>query len=660
LNFFGEHNETYQTGREIGSGGEGRVLEVNDHALLVAKIYTTLPDSEKTDKLRTMLAMRNDSIEAYTAWPQDLLHGQDQRVTGFTMKKLSGYVPLHMVFSPMDRKKRFPDKGYNFLVHVARNLAGAFMKLHGAGLVVGDVNEGNILINGSGIVCFIDCDSFQIRKTDGNGYFYCDVGIPRYTPPELLKEQSFEGIARSTNTDNFSLAILIFQLLFLGRHPFAGKNTTQKDIDEETAIKTHEFAYSLKKKRKKLLPPNDSMQLEDLPDPVVALFHQAFEDKTRPTAAQWLAALEQLLADMATCSLTKLHTYPSTMAACPWCRFRKERGILFFLDDSYLHATNLLSDIDAFVNGFKTEHLEIERLQQPFLFRDLTVAAPEAYFRQRAKMIQAGVVFSVVAGLVLAFFQPLFLLLCFFGPYAVYHYSPWRRELEAEIARRKKEHATLERLLREKIAEHDHPGDLLHYERGLEQLERGVATYRQLPEITEHKRQEMEEAVYNEQLSYYLACFKLEHHEIPAIGDVRKKSLIQHGILSAAEVGMLAHTKVPGIGPRNYQVLLSWQRQVASNFLYIPDDAKMQEGMATVARETAALRARLEATIRKEFQAVNYLKDHIMNRNAVLMRQASEIAMREQRARMELEQYQHLTKPPFYELIRRFNKGKIR
>ena len=105
---------------------------------------------------------------------------------------------------------------------------------------------------------------------------------------------------------------------------------------------------------------------------------------------------------------------------------------------------------------------------------------------------------------------------------------------------------------------------------------------------------------------------------------------------------------------------MSWQRQVASNFLYIPDDAKIQEGMATVARETAVLRARLEATIRKEFQAVNYLKDHIMNRNAVLVQQASEIAMREQRARMELEQYQHLTEPPFYVLIRRFNKGKIR
>src|SRR6185437_4759592 len=131
----------------------------------------------------------------------------------------------------------------------------------------------NILISSSGLVAFIDCDSFQVKGSDK--YFFCEVGVPRYTPPELLKERSFENITRTINTDGFSLAVLIFQLLFLGRHPFAGKNKLAADFDEETAIRKREFAYSLENKKKKLFPPTDSFSMSNLPDQVVGLFHRA-------------------------------------------------------------------------------------------------------------------------------------------------------------------------------------------------------------------------------------------------------------------------------------------------------------------------------------------------------------------------------------------------
>jgi DNA-binding helix-hairpin-helix protein with protein kinase domain len=144
------------------------------------KKYIEPLTEDKIAKLKHMIAMRNAGIEAYAAWPVDLVLDDKNGVCGFVMRKLSGYVPLHMIFSPMDRKKMFPDKGYNFLVHIARNLATAFYKLHEAGLVVGDVNEGNILINASGLVVFIDCDSFQVAGNDT--WYYCEVGVPRYTP----------------------------------------------------------------------------------------------------------------------------------------------------------------------------------------------------------------------------------------------------------------------------------------------------------------------------------------------------------------------------------------------------------------------------------------------------------------------------------------------
>jgi DNA-binding helix-hairpin-helix protein with protein kinase domain len=209
----GQHSEQYIISRELGRGGEGAVYELKSHRDLVLKEYNHPLSTEKIAKLQQMVAMRNASIEAYAAWPTDLVTNDRGAISGFVMRKLNGYLPLHSVFNPMDRKKLFPDKGYNFLIHVARNLATAFHKLHEAGLVVGDVNEGNILVNSNGLVAFIDCDSFQVRGA--NDYFFCEVGVPRYTPPELLKKSSFHNVVRTTNTDSFSLAILIFQLLFL-------------------------------------------------------------------------------------------------------------------------------------------------------------------------------------------------------------------------------------------------------------------------------------------------------------------------------------------------------------------------------------------------------------------------------------------------------------
>src|SRR5205814_7863741 len=69
------------------------------------------------------------------------------------------------------------------------------------------------------IFALIDCDSFEI--TDGKTVFPCMVGVPTYTPPEL-QGQSFQGVRRTKQHDAFGLAVLIFHMLFLGRHPFAG------------------------------------------------------------------------------------------------------------------------------------------------------------------------------------------------------------------------------------------------------------------------------------------------------------------------------------------------------------------------------------------------------------------------------------------------------
>jgi DNA-binding helix-hairpin-helix protein with protein kinase domain len=636
----GLHNEQYHTLRELGRGGEGTVYDIQDHSSLVLKKYNEPLAQDKAYKLRHMVDMRSPAIEAYAAWPTDLAHDNTGTVCGFVMRKLTGYVPLHMLFSPMDRKKLFPDKGYNFLVHVARNLSTAFFKLHEAGLVAGDVNEGNVLINSSGMVAFIDCDSFQVKGADK--YFFCEVGVPRYTPPELLSKGSFENIVRTVNTDSFSLAVLIFQLLFLGRHPFAGKNKLAADFDEETAIRKHEFAYSLENKKKKLYPPPDSFPITNLSAELVTLLHRAFEQDARPTPAEWAKALDAQLADMVTCNESRLHTYPSKMAECPWCYYKKSRGILYFLDDSYLHATAVLGDIESFVNGFHLEKMELKKWSGPLTHPGLIPAPIEQKFRSAKTTNNLVALCFVVAGVLLYFIlhvnfivMPVALVLCF----VIKKYSPWAREINTGRMLRIAVWLRLQQNLVAMIAEHDNSADAAKYTNALSGLNKLVHDFRGLPNEFERRKKIMEERVFNEQLDDYLLQFNIERHAMPLFGTAKKTALYNNGIKSAADITKLQTLKVPGIGPKNLQTLLSWRRQLSSGFVYIPDNDKLLAGMGQVNMEVGNIKTNLEAQIRKEYQALNYLKLNINNRALVLERQINDLVLKTNQAEADMQAF---------------------
>jgi len=643
MTFRGLNNEQYIISREIGRGGEGAVYELRTHSGLVLKKYNEPLTADKISKLKLMVAMRSPAIEAYSAWPVDLVRDDTGFFCGFVMKKLSGYAPLHNVFSPMDRKKMFPDKGYNFLVHVARNLATAFFKLHEAGLVVGDVNEGNILISSSGLVAFIDCDSFQVKGEAT--YHYCEVGVPRYTPPELLKKGSFENTVRTVNTDSFSLAVLIFQLLFLGRHPFAGKNRSAGDIDEETAIRLHYFAYSLDSKKKKLYPPADSFDINNLSDELITLFHRAFEQDERPLPADWVKALDSFLSDMVTCSNARLHSYPSKLEECPWCMFRKTRGIMFFLDDSYLHASAVLGDIESFVNGFRIEKLELKKWDntpQTAPPSPNPIDARLVRYSQLRKLTGIGSGTVSGASLLLATWHENFMLLailCAAVAFFILKKSGWAQTLTGELERRTDIHVAFNSRLKASIKEYNNASDLPLYTKALDTLQRLVHDFRRLPDEYERLKKTMEEALYNEQLDDYLAQFRIEGHTIPAIGPVKKAALINLGIRNAADIIKLPTTKVPGIGPGNQQVLLDWRRQMTTGFVYIPNDYQISLKLQKVNEDIARVRLQLESNIRREYQSLNFLKLNITNRSNILETQIRDLSLKTMQAQVDMEAF---------------------
>lgn len=324
-----------QLTRELGRGGEGSVFEVPALSSQVAKVYHKPLDAKKQAKLKYMPAAAHSELLRYCAWPQDTLHqARGGPVVGFLMPKVSGRDPVHLVYSPAHRRQERPRAAWDFLLFVARNTAAAFETLHSHGHVLGDVNQGNVMVGGDSHVVLIDCDSFQVNAR-GTSHL-CEVGVSHFTPPELQSLSSFDGFARTPNHDAFGLALLIFHLLFGGRHPYSGVPLRDGVGDAlESDIKGFRYAYASDAQSRGIAPPPRSIPLSMAPASIQVMFHAAFTEAGarggRPTASQWVSALDQLRTHLKKCASSSMHVYPDHLTKCPWCALEQE-GVLYFID----------------------------------------------------------------------------------------------------------------------------------------------------------------------------------------------------------------------------------------------------------------------------------------------------------------------------------------
>jgi DNA-binding helix-hairpin-helix protein with protein kinase domain len=316
-------------GKKLGSGGEGVVFHINEQPASVAKIYSEPLKPRQVAKLKAMVAVADDPLRTVAAWPTAMLYAGSTPV-GFTMPLVPAQRPLHELLGPRSRHELFPNAHWSFLIHTARNLARAFAVLHERNVVIGDVNSNNIVVCGDSTARLIDCDSFQF-PADG-AVFRCNVGVPDYQPPEL-QHGNFDAIDRLPEHDRFGLAVVIFQLLFVGKHPFAG--VLPPGVPGDGAIGANvaakRFFYAPHARRRGLRPPPGSPTLASLTPEVAALFSRAFlgAPADRPSAGEWNAALEELAGRVVRCSKNPLHRHLRD-ARCPWCALAR-RGLHYFM-----------------------------------------------------------------------------------------------------------------------------------------------------------------------------------------------------------------------------------------------------------------------------------------------------------------------------------------
>jgi DNA-binding helix-hairpin-helix protein with protein kinase domain len=313
----------------VGHGGEARVFVLPQDDQLVAKVYHK-PTKAQAHKLVAMLANPPENPTAAKghisiAWPTELLYPGDgsDRVIGFLMPRVHKMHSILEFYNPKTRRQTCPFFNYLYLHRTARNLVTAMGALHSRGYCIGDINESNILVSDTALVTLVDTDSFQVPDHKSGYVYRCGVGKAEFTPPEL-QGKNFAHFERKPEHDLFGLAVLLFQLLMEGTHPFAGIYQGIGDPPSFSArINAGHFVYS-QSKRVPYVPTPIAPPFELLHPTLQQLFLRCFEEghhnpKARPHAQAWQAALIEAEKSLTTCTSNNQHRYSNHLSSCPWC-----------------------------------------------------------------------------------------------------------------------------------------------------------------------------------------------------------------------------------------------------------------------------------------------------------------------------------------------------
>lgn len=667
--FFDGKGERVRLGREIARGGEGAVFEVNGDEAAAAKLYLRPPDDEKRRKLWWMAAHGTNALLEETAWPRTTLHrAPGQPPVGFVMQRISSAKPVHLLYSPATRAAEFPGSDWGFLLRVAANIASLFETVHAEGHLVGDVNERNVLVfPQTGNARLIDCDSFQIHA--GDVVFPCEVGVARFTPPELQNRHL--RLERNLQHDAFSLAILLFHLVYLGRHPFDGVYLGKGEMTSERAIAELRFAYGKDAAARQMKPPPIHLPFRAAPERLTALFERAFSPASprggRPSASEWSMALRSAAQDLRQCSADRLHVFSAELASCPFCQLTASTGALFFVAvDSFDFKCNP-GDIAAFTSFAQKTQARLllppppagPVLPEGELPRPIASELASLRLLSRARFAAALIALSS---------WNVFLFGAYKGGLVALCGSVLALFTVAALLREKSRTSEALRLLRARTkalskarrgvvaAQHDYlqcafgaAAKLKSHLAGIESLR---AAYESLEPRFGAERQALSERCEELQRSSHLRSVFLTAAPIQGFGPGHKQVLRSFGIETAYDV-LHAMPEIKGLGEARRARLLEWARGAAREFHFDPEAAipprDVQALVTKYRKEQAGIRARMEGAcdeLRRSAAEIGEESSLVRDRVA-----AAERAVVEARAIVPLtpERERLLTRRRFYE-----------
>lgn len=370
---FNEYVDEYQNvhiqDKVLGQGGQGVVFRTKDPDLAIKLVTdesgTPVTDEESVERyskrfkrVRLLPLPENLNISV----PATLL----QNNAGYVMQLLSemvpfshfwldgksaekiGDIPAWLSAMPENEAKKivhyYRTGGLRRRLHALYKCASLLARLHGNGMVYGDISPNNIFISeglDDSAVWLIDADNIRFEITAGGSVVY----TPKYGAPELV--QGKDGGRPSSDCHAF--AVVAFYLLSL-IHPFVGKKVDGTDegdwADEENdGEDVEDKAYA------GLFPwvddRNDDSNSSDsglprsllLTEKLISLFEGTFgpgrtSPSLRPTIYHWPEALAQAADMIVTCPGCSMNYYYDFIHPeiedhnCPYCKTQRPQMLI--------------------------------------------------------------------------------------------------------------------------------------------------------------------------------------------------------------------------------------------------------------------------------------------------------------------------------------------
>ena len=208
----------------LGQGGEAEVYDLGDGRVVKWWKPADHPDfagspeaqaaaarrlAERPAKLRALPGNLPDAVVAPCGFA--LAGRRSAEVAGYLMPRITGE-PLHSYGEPRWRRDH-PIDGAD-LVAALLALHDAIDRLHGAGVVIGDCNDLNVLVDGRR-VHLIDADSYQF------GGYACPMFSERFVDPRLCDQALAPVLPHDRASDWFAFAVMAFRSIF-GVSPWGG------------------------------------------------------------------------------------------------------------------------------------------------------------------------------------------------------------------------------------------------------------------------------------------------------------------------------------------------------------------------------------------------------------------------------------------------------
>ena len=601
--------EVVSLGEMLGKGGEGQVYALNGRSGAAVKLYNSRLRNEREEKVRAMVHGGFAAQTDLVAYPREVVSDRFGNFLGFLMQHVSGYRPIHELYSPKSRQMHFPKVDYRFIIRVAINVARAVGKVHQTGCVIGDLNHSGALVAEDARVALIDADSFQFRL--GQKTYPCVVGVQDFLPPEL-HGVNLSTVTRSVEHDNFGLAVVVFLLLLMGRHPYAGRHEGP-DFPIGQAIANYKFAYSLVRKSSTgTTPPPGALAIDVFPTPIQQAFESAFglDPMARPNASSWIGALTALESSLNRCGKVKNHFYPVSAKACVWCDLSANSGGIDMFPDIAIGARDIPGDTLATERVIR-EFLALEfPVVTELLPKSLTSSrkrSDELREAKKKKLTQALMGLLMLAGSGVGFFYAaeywfVWLGLAGWGAVLVASRTVDSKPFQDALVQAE---GTLERELDAFVGRNG----LAEVGKVRADVSAAIQSYRSIDDQLIEGLVKLKSTREARQRAAFLDKFLIQGAIIAGIGPARKTTLVSFGIETAADINKKSVHQVPGFGDVMTRNLLDWRRNLETRFHYNASrNAQDADDESRLRADFARRKGRMEAAIRNGLQTLRTAK----------------------------------------------------